>query len=510
MEDRDFSTKICASDGDESLILKWLPQPSDGTTVLVDARVFGRCMDYLFIFLNFLYVAAAVIFLFGAAVFVHEWGHFFVARKCGMKVEAFAVGFGPKIVSWVRDGIEYSLRWIPAGGFVKLPQMITSEALEGSNKAESIPPAPPISRILVAIAGPAMNVVFAFVIASLIYFVGLPMLVNPSYIGYVDPESAEAKLGIKAGDRVVEVNGRRVTTWQQINEITALARTNVLPVVVDHAGQRKTYQLQTKTSELLGGVKFLNLDPQEHPAVLNTLSGSAAEAAGLQRNDVLISFSGVPVSGKEQLIELVQKRADQPTELVIERGPAKERITVTVTPKYDASQKRALIGINFANASHYEVQKPGPTPLDQVSEVWNRTIGIFSALLHPKQTGIGAKDLSGPIGIAAVLSYYVHTDYRLALSFLVLLNINLAILNLMPMPVLDGGHIVMALIESIFRRPLPVKVQEYMTTAFAVVLISLMVYVSYHDLGRIPLFKSMFQQETQIGEKGATAPANNK
>ena len=466
-------------------------------------------MDYLFTVLNILYIAAAVIFLFGAAVFVHEWGHFFVARKCGMKVEAFAIGFGPKIFSWVRDGIEYSFRWIPAGGFVKLPQMITSEALEGNNKDEPIPPAPPAARIAVAVAGPAMNVVFAFVVATIIYFVGLPMLVNPSYIGYVAPDSAEAKLGIQAGDRIVEIDGRKVTTWQQVQETTALARTNILPVTIERAGNRTTYNLEAKASKEIG-LKFLNLDPSEHPTVMTTRSGSAAETAGLQRNDTLVSFSGIPVTGQEQMIDLVQKRADQPTELVIERGDEKKRITVTVTPKYDKDSKRALIGIVFGNASKYEVQKPGPSPWQQVSDVWTRTIGTFSALLHPKQTGIGPKDLSGPVGIATMLAYYVKTDYRLALSFLVLLNINLAILNMMPLPVLDGGHIVMALIESIFRRPLPVKIQEYITTAFAVVLISLMAYVSYHDIGRFTLFKSMFQQETQIGEKGAPAPANNK
>src|SRR5687767_12817895 len=195
-------------------------------------------MDYLFTVLNFLYVVAAVIFLFGAAVFVHEWGHYYVARKCGMKVEAFAIGFGPKIISWTKDGIEYSWRWIPAGGFVKLPQMITSEALEGSSKDDHIPPAPPWARILVAVAGPAMNMVFAFVIATIIYFVGLPMLVNPSFIGYVEPNSAEAKLGIQPGDRIVQVADTKITTWQQINETTALARTNVLPVTIERAGQR--------------------------------------------------------------------------------------------------------------------------------------------------------------------------------------------------------------------------------------------------------------------------------
>ena len=138
--------------------------------------------------LNILYVSIVVLLLFGASIFVHEFGHYWVARKRGLKVEGFAIGFGPKIFSWVRDGIEYSLRWIPAGGYVKLPQMITSQQLEGSADA-NIPPAPPFSKILVAVAGPVMNVIFAFVVATIIYFVGLPEPVNPSIIGYVEPGS---------------------------------------------------------------------------------------------------------------------------------------------------------------------------------------------------------------------------------------------------------------------------------------------------------------------------------
>src|SRR5580698_9463389 len=107
-----------------------------------------------------IYVVLAVVLAFGAAVFVHEFGHFWMARRRGLKVEAFAIGFGPKIFAWTRDGIEYSVRWIPAGGFVKLPQMITSSAIEGEKKGEDVPPASPFSKILVAVAGPIMNVVF--------------------------------------------------------------------------------------------------------------------------------------------------------------------------------------------------------------------------------------------------------------------------------------------------------------------------------------------------------------
>src|SRR5436190_22958189 len=124
--------------------------------------------------LNAAYVVVAVVLLFGAAVFVHEFGHFWVARRRGLKVEGFAIGFGPKLFGWKRDGIEYAWRLIPAGGYVKLPQMVTSQQLEGaSESAEKIPPASPFSKILVALAGPAMNVLFGIAIACVIYFVGL-------------------------------------------------------------------------------------------------------------------------------------------------------------------------------------------------------------------------------------------------------------------------------------------------------------------------------------------------
>ncbi|HKW30325.1 MAG TPA: RIP metalloprotease RseP, partial [Verrucomicrobiae bacterium] len=242
--------------------------------------------------LTFIYVAAAVLALFGAAIFVHEFGHFWVARKLGMKVEEFAIGMGPKICSWTRDGIVYSVRWIPAGGFVKLPQMVTAEALEGKT-TEDVPPAPPLHRILVAFAGPFMNVVFAFALATIIYFVGLPLPVNPPIIGYVEPGSAEARLGIQEGDVIKAVNNKKVIDWKEIVMNTAVARTSVMPVVIEHASQEHTYQLQAAADNALG-LKLLNLDPRDHPQVIQVLSGTPAERAGLQPKDVIISFAGVP------------------------------------------------------------------------------------------------------------------------------------------------------------------------------------------------------------------------
>jgi regulator of sigma E protease len=155
------------------------------------------------------------------------------------------------------------------------------------------------------------------------------------------------------------------------------------------------------------------------------------------------------------------------------------------------------------------VEKPGPTPWAQIGDVWDKTISTLSALFHSKQTGVGVKDLSGPPGILAMLAAQINTDYRLALSFLVLLNINLAIINLFPVPVLDGGHILIAIIERIRRRPLSVRFMEYTTTAFAVLLISFMLFVSFNDVTRrYSYFKLLFQSENTIEEsqKKASEP----
>jgi regulator of sigma E protease len=237
------------------------------------------------------------------------------------------------------------------------------------------------------------------------------------------------------------------------------------------------------------------------------MHGQPGEASGLQPKDIVLYFAGVPVSGQEQLVKLIEKRPGESTKMVVMRGD--DKLTLTVTPRLDTVVNKGRIGVKLGNSSAtiYQVEKPGPTPWAHIADVWNKTINVLSALVHSKQTGVGVKDLSGPPGILAMLAAYINTDYRLALSFLVLLNINLAVLNLLPVPVLDGGHIMMAILERIRRRPLSVKFVEYTTTAFAVLLISFMLYVSFNDFRRFSLFKSMFQGETKVEQSdNATRP----
>ncbi|MFT6620747.1 MAG: regulator of sigma E protease, partial [Limisphaerales bacterium] len=245
-------------------------------------------MDFL---ISYVYVPIVVLLLFGAAIFVHEWGHYIVARMCGLKVEAFAIGFGKPIYSWVKNGIEYSIRWIPAGGYVKLPQMLTSEALEGDNQdeREQLPPVSPLAKILVAFAGPFMNVMFAFAIATVIYMFGLPMKVNPSIIGFVDPESAEYAAGVRQDDQILKVDGNPATSWEQVFNNVIGARTNVIEIVMDRDGNEITVHLKAEKNETIG-LKMLNLHPRDRPLIQQVMDDSPALASGLKAEDRVVSF----------------------------------------------------------------------------------------------------------------------------------------------------------------------------------------------------------------------------
>ncbi|MDP6337122.1 MAG: RIP metalloprotease RseP, partial [Verrucomicrobiota bacterium] len=272
------------------------------------------------VILTTIYVVVAVLLLFGAAIFVHEWGHFYVARKCGMKVEEFAIGFGKILWKHEKDGILYTIRMIPAGGFVKLPQMLTSEAIEGGNGSEETEPLPDISpwaKIAVAVAGPIMNVVFAFVLATIIYFVGLPESITPPIVGALDKESEEYSLGIREGDIITKIDGEAIPSWEKAAKFTALALTNRFAVTfqrqTDSGVEEFTQTLMaTPVSEKIT-IKRLQLPSKFRPIAGKVMENGAAEAAGLKAKDEIISLGGVPVGGPGQLISALQENGTNRT-----------------------------------------------------------------------------------------------------------------------------------------------------------------------------------------------------
>ena len=345
-----------------------------------------------------------------------------------------------------------------------------------------------------------MNVVFAFVLATIIYFVGLPESITPPIVGALDKESEEYSLGIREGDIITKIDGEAIPSWEEAAKFTALALTNRFAVTfqrqTDSGVEEFTQTLMAKPISEKLTIKRLKLPPKFRPIAGKVMDDGAAAEAGLKANDEIISLGGLPVGGQGQLISALQENGTNKTEIVVRREGSE--MTFPITPK--DVKGVIMIGVQFAPAPQtYIVRNPGPTPIENVSGVATLMWRTINALFHPKETGVGVKDLSGPVGILAMLGAWVKTDYRLALNFLVLPNVNLAILNMLPIPVLDGGHTVMGFIEGIFRRKIPVKILEWTSTCFAVALISLMLYVTFHDVfERGGFFVDMFGNESEI------------
>ena len=544
--------------------------------------------------LNIIYVVAVVFLLFGAAIFVHEFGHFWVALKRGLKVEEFAIGFGPIIWSKTHEGILYSIRAIPAGGFVKLPQMLTSEAIEGKPEGpadedsensegdppepvEELPPVSPLSKILVAFAGPLMNVIFAILIAVFIWLVGIPKPINEPVVGYVGEQSEEYAIGARPGDRIMNVNDEPIETWQDVVYAVLDSEGETVAVQVQRGEEQRQFDLPAgtwsagirrirldnqdllevmsfETPSLLGEVGFkpgdvvlgvngqkaysqyqlldlLMADAGQMKTVLVTrgdqdvelpfetpdVAGVAVEQvvtededglstpaskADVQAGDVIKSAAGVRVTSTRQLVDIIQAQDNKEFQLDLLRGD--KGIQVSITPK-DNRLGVALkqdIGLVFKpEPIRYSKELAHPSPAAQIGDVLDKIAITFKALGRGKESGVGAKDLSGPVGIFGMLAIQVNHDLRLALSFLVLLNINLAILNLLPVPVLDGGHILLSIIEWIRKEPVSVKIQEWATTAFAALLLCFFVYVTFADVKRVPLLHDIFNRDTEKVEQ---------
>jgi regulator of sigma E protease len=251
---------------------------------------------------------------------------------------------------------------------------------------------------------------------------------------------------------------------------------------VERAGQLREYIVPSEVNTVLG-VKMINLFPAGRPFARDVLPDSAAERAGVLVGDRFLSVDGVPVASAHELRELIGKRTDQTTDIRVMRQG--KPVTLQVTPDYNPQEKVGRIGVLLDDELEYEIVRPGPTPQKQFRDIFQLMGDTVYALIHSKETGVGARSLSGPVGIMGGWWHEIKNGGILrGVWFAVLLNINLAIINLLPLPVLDGGHITFATIEAIFRRPLNARFIQAASTAFAVLLISFMLYVTVFDVKR--------------------------
>ncbi len=438
--------------------------------------------------LNIVYVVAVVLFLFNLTIFIHELGHYLVGRWRGAKIERFAVWFGPALWSKTINGVEFRLGCVPLGGYVAFPQL-AMEAIEGKSEtpAEELPPLKPRDKIPILLAGSVANVLLGLVVACIVWVVGLPRDAesNDLKLAYVSPRSAEYAAGLMTGDEIVSINGKPVRNTDEIRQRVALSLTQGVTVGVKRSGELKSIQVTPETDHMFK-IRTLHVEHEGTPVVTGIRLQSPAEKAGFQAGDEIREVDGIPVVSALHLIDLIGARAYKETDVLVSREGNPLHVSVTPKVEIESSTGLGAIGIGLGEKpKNDQIVIDHPGPWVQIMKSVFLMLDTVNALVHTKTTGVGVKHLSGPIGIGQVLYYATKTDFRLALGFLVLLNINLAIVNLLPIPVLDGGHIVFSLIESVRRKPLNHKFMEATQTVFMALLLTFMAYVTFNDLSRM-------------------------
>ncbi len=439
--------------------------------------------------LEIIYIVAMMLFLFGITIFVHEWGHFIVARKCGLVVEAFSIGMGPAI--WKREvgGVVYKIGAFPIGGYVSLPQLDPEgmEKVQGDNATDrkTLPDISPWKKIAVALAGPLCNIAFAFVLATIVYFAPDGGIVdeNGVFIADVSAESAAYAAGLRSGDQIKAVNGNPVKSWYETRVECLLGggTGKAAELTVHHAdeGERTISVAVNKpeTSEIL----IDGISPAAPCQIQQVVPGGAAEAAGLQADDIIVSIDGNMVQGTGHFSETIQKNGNREIPIGIIRG--NEPMILNVTPAYDETNDRAMIGIFFGGALSMPWSLSG-NPVEQVKSDASSIFRLLKALTTKGEAKQAAGGLGGPVAIFTMIWFALKWGIINALGLIRFININLAVLNLLPLPVLDGGHICFALWEGITRRKVHPKVIGTLVNIFAILLITAMLFLSWRDADR--------------------------
>lgn len=446
-------------------------------------------------------ICLEVVLLFNLLIVVHELGHFFAAKWRGLKVEKFAIWFGKPLWSKTINGVEYRLGSIPAGGFVAIPQLGPMEALEGetNEKGENLPPAHPLDKIIVALAGPVASLGLAFLFACVVYFVGRPVseAERTNVIGYVLEGGPAAKAGLLPGDKILAVNGHPVKRINGMGRMgdsvawnVAVSSSPVIPIRFERGGKVQVVEVEPVAQQRSGWsrkqLRQIQIMPATTPMIARVAAHSPASDAGLRSGDLVVAANGQKLLSQPALAGILSATKGAPVTLTIKRGA--EEFPVTVTPRVPDGQKQARIGIFWDERGIITLVHLNPWVQikSSILTMWE-TISAVTA----RHSEIGVQQLSGPVGIMRI--YYLLFEspmgWQLALWFSVVMNVNLAIMNLLPLPVLDGGHILLGLIEWICGRPIHQKTLEVIQTTFAMLLIGAMLYVSFFDVGDLIMGK---------------------
>ena len=457
--------------------------------------------------LNTVFILLEVLLIFNLLIVVHELGHFLAARWRGLVIDEFGIWFGKPVWRKKIGGVWFSLGSVPAGGFVKLPQLAPMEAIEGEveDREDALPPIRPLDKIIVALAGPVFSFLLAFAMAFVVYQVGKPVseFDKTTVIGFVKPGGPADQAGLKPGDRILEVDSHPVDRFTgPLNSVTwrvVRSEGETIDFTVERAGETLHIASGWEREETPGwkrkSLRKVYIGQRYTPSVGKLAPASAGERAGLQPGDLITEAGGVPVDDLSKLYEILEKTGANPVPLTVRRGT--ESVALTLTPEVaHAPEKGLMLGIGWGRMTLVH-----PSPLEQVQEAVLTIRNMLDALFSPK-SDLRAQHFSGPVGI--LRAYYSLFDseegWRLALAFSVFFNVNLGLFNLLPFPVLDGGHVALALLETLRRKPIGGRFLEAVQTACAIAVMMFLAYVTFFDV-------SDFFSARKTAPAAATPPA---
>jgi len=424
------------------------------------------------------------IIVLGVLIFIHELGHFAVAKACGVGVEKFSLGFGPKLVGVKYGETEYRISLLPLGGYVKMVGEAPGEEVSNELREKSFTYKPVWKRSLIVAAGPAMNLVLAIALLPVIFMIGIQLPVyldKPAEVGFVVPDEPAHKAGVMAGDTIVAFDGKEVRHWEDLLTQLAMNPSKTVSLAVDRDGQRVETAITPDASEHTGA-GYGGMYPPMKPVIGDVASGYPAKEAGIQAGDTIISIDGVEIKHWAELESAIHK-AEKKIKLVLLRDG--RELTFEVTPMYNEDSKVHLIGIS--RQEDLEVRQYGFTESISkgVASGIDMTGKLFVVIKGLVLGEYSLKTLGGPIMIAQVAGKAAESGLSDLLSLVAFLSLQLGIINLFPIPVLDGGHIVFFGLEAIKGKPLSEKFMAVAQQVGIALLIGLMVLVTWNDILRI-------------------------
>ena len=422
------------------------------------------------------------ILVLGVLIFVHELGHFLAARRIGVRVLTFSLGFGPKLLKFRRGDTEYCVSAIPLGGYVKMAGENPEDARTGAS--DEFLSKNKWQRFQVLIMGPVMNLALALVVMALVLYQGadVPAFTQQQVVvGTVEADSPAQKAGILPGDHIIQVGSVAVDTWEEFGLETVTKANRPVKLTIIRAG--KTIEVEvvpTAVGKYEEGVT--GVIPPLRPQVASVQPGEPAETAGLRGGDVILAVNAEKPIVHARVIEIIRANENKPLQFEIQRDGS--TLTMPITPLKFGDSVR--IG---AQIRELEVRIIQPNLLEafklsaQRNYDWAKLIVRTLAGLFTRDTPV--KQLMGPVAIAGLSGEAAQAGWIQLFSLMAMISLNLGLLNLMPIPVLDGGHITILALEGLSRRDFSMKVKEKMLLGGFVLLLMLMVTVIYNDLARI-------------------------